>query len=361
MSQKKALQIRGLTRDLISYVRLYGTIDETFDPGELLREAAGRDVILNLKAVTRISSFGVREWVHTLDALSKRSERISLVECSPAVVAQLNMVANFAAKTRVISVQVPYYCEACAWDAGITRELDRNLRTDSASLPAVECKRCKAAMTIDDDPATYFAFQASGAIQAPDPTLVAFMKDFAAAVDRVEDAPTQPQPPPPPISSEPTVPMAQEPEVSAKPSVVQRIQALPLAIRAGAIGVLLGCAVLLVLALTRGPAPTPDAKPVTVAAAPTAAPEPAPVAAPTPTPLTSEALLARAEDHRARAQIAEALSAYTEFLERFSREPQADDALFWKAELLVQKGDKREALAQFKRLVADFPKSNFKK
>ena len=58
-----SLRIESLSKGRISYLRLYGTVDETFDPSDIIEAIEGREVILNLKAVTRFSSFGVREWV----------------------------------------------------------------------------------------------------------------------------------------------------------------------------------------------------------------------------------------------------------------------------------------------------------
>src|SRR4051812_12221822 len=156
---KAAVQIRSISKGPISFIRLYGVIDETFDTKELMNAATGRDIIMNLKAVTRLSSFGVREWVHAMEALAKKVDRVTVVECSPAFVAQLNMVGNFANHTRVVSVQVPYFCEACSWDTEVTQQLDHDLRNPETPLAAVPCKRCGAAMQMDDERESYFAFQ----------------------------------------------------------------------------------------------------------------------------------------------------------------------------------------------------------
>ena len=45
--------------------------------------------------VERISSFGIRQWVDFIGAITPRMAGIYYVECSPKVVDQFNMVANF--------------------------------------------------------------------------------------------------------------------------------------------------------------------------------------------------------------------------------------------------------------------------
>ncbi len=185
--RKSSLSIESLARGHISYVRLYGTIDETFDPTVLLEAAVGRDLLLNLKAVSRISSFGVRDWVHTLEALRQRTDRIVLVECSPAVVAQMNMVANFALGATIASVQAPYFCEKCGWDT----EVLVNLAGGEAGPqpPDTTCKRCGRPMALDDDPESYFAFRKGLPAQVVDPGLQEFLVRFANAGSAEPDQP----------------------------------------------------------------------------------------------------------------------------------------------------------------------------
>ncbi|MFC1610517.1 hypothetical protein ACFL6C_06140 [Myxococcota bacterium] len=172
----------------MTYVRLYGAIDETFVPTEVFGDVPGRDVILNLKAVTRLSSFGVRGWVNAMKELRPQVDRVSLVQCSPAVVSQLNMVSNFSGGAAVVSVQVPFYCEQCSWDTDLTMEVAPQL-ADGSKLPQVECKRCNNPMVLDDDVASYFAFTNDASVTAPDPAILSFMQDFEAAIDGASEGP----------------------------------------------------------------------------------------------------------------------------------------------------------------------------
>ncbi len=416
---KKALQIKSLSRDLISYVRLYGVIDETFDPVELLNSASGRDVILNLKALTRISSFGVREWVHAMEKLSKRTDRIALVECSPAVVAQLNMVANFAANTNVVSVQVPYYCESCSWDTEVTRELDRDLRKEFGSLPPVLCRRCKSTMILDDEAVAYFAFQAVVSGKAVDPALAAFISDFATAIDgdeKKKDSTVKR-----PAGSK--APAGERAAAGAGNvllplwvrlkrawegmSVVQRIAVSGLTI--------VVLVLLVMVAVFRGPGSSSTAGPLIsfhtylrdgrLAEAGALLEKLAPslsqndlasyralldkeraaagareteravtehrngrfaeavsagMRAQALAPLNADGLFALAESLRQVGRLNEAIPHYKDFAERYPQDARLDDAIFWRAEYLASI-DKNAAIDLYRRLVDEFPNSNFKR
>ena len=56
------IRVQTVSKGAVHYVRLYGTVDETFS-SFVGPEATGQDVIVNLKEARRFTSFGVREWV----------------------------------------------------------------------------------------------------------------------------------------------------------------------------------------------------------------------------------------------------------------------------------------------------------
>src|SRR5688572_19498543 len=149
---------------------MYGIVDESLDPNELQNEAVGKEIIINLKAITRLSSFGVREWIRSIEGLAGRVNAIYLVECSPPVVAQLNMIANFSGSAQVISVQVPYYCDHCGWDTTVTLELNQ----ETGPAQEIPCRACKHAMQMDDDPDAYLAFRSRQSPQPIDPSVASF-------------------------------------------------------------------------------------------------------------------------------------------------------------------------------------------
>ncbi len=179
MRHSASLRIESLARGRICYLRLHGTVDETFDHKELIEAIEGRDAILNLKAVKRFTSFGVREWVHFIEALKKRVDRLLFVDCSLAFVGQLNVVSNFAGNAQVVSVQVPYFCADCEWDTDQICELTDNQQPELSD--DVVCRRCGAKMAFDDDKDSYFAFLNGVKVAKPDSELLNFLKTFSEA------------------------------------------------------------------------------------------------------------------------------------------------------------------------------------
>jgi hypothetical protein len=179
MAQTNSLRVRSVNRGPICYLELSGTVDESFDPNLLLSEAKASKVILNLKQVTRLTSFGVREWTNCMRELCGRVERVFLVQCSPAIVSQLNMVANFAGTAHILSVDAPFYCELCGWETELTCNIEPGKQV---VIPEVSCEQCTANMTFDDDPASYFAFprQASQTELQLDLGVATFLRQMAS-------------------------------------------------------------------------------------------------------------------------------------------------------------------------------------
>lgn len=184
-----SLRYQSVSRGPITYIRLYGVIDESLNPAELAAEATGSEIIINLKAITRLSSFGVREWIRAVEGLGAHANKLYLVECAPPVVAQLNMIANFAGPAQVVSVQVPYYCDNCGWDTTVTFELSQPAGPQ-LQLP---CRACSHPMEMDDDPASYLAFRSGQSPLSLDPSVASFIQSFAeSAPDPNAPAPAAP-------------------------------------------------------------------------------------------------------------------------------------------------------------------------
>ena len=70
-SADASLQVEAVSRGPILYIRLRGPIDETFNIDDIINAGPGRDVLINAADVTRISSFGVRQWVNGIGRLAQ--------------------------------------------------------------------------------------------------------------------------------------------------------------------------------------------------------------------------------------------------------------------------------------------------
>lgn len=139
-------------------VSVRGSVDDRFPSDFVERVAADpAPVIIDVDAVTRISSFGVREWMRALKRLATRE--IFLVRCRPVIVAQLNSVANFAAGGQVVSFYCPYSCSTCSHSFDVLIDLRRMPDVVAKRAPPVaSCPSCGAGGAVFDDlEEVYFA------------------------------------------------------------------------------------------------------------------------------------------------------------------------------------------------------------
>jgi anti-anti-sigma regulatory factor len=157
-------------------VRLKGQITEDSALLEVLAQSQGREVIVDSSGLTRINSCGVRDWVRWVKGLEERSNHMSFIRCSPVVVAQLNMISNFAGAGNVLSIQAPFLCTECSEEKFIVLE-SRDLAASSA-LPEVSCTSCGAIMEFDEIPESYFEFAKSHSIGGAREEVVAVLNSI---------------------------------------------------------------------------------------------------------------------------------------------------------------------------------------
>jgi anti-anti-sigma regulatory factor len=140
-----------------SVVKLAGILDEHNSLAALVEKVETTKVLINLAGVERINSSGTRDWVNWISLLDKKGVQTELVACSPAIVAQLNLVKNFAGKAMVKSFQIPYRCDGCNTD-----KLHLVTIAEFGNFPPVapehNCDDCGRQMTFADETGTYFAF-----------------------------------------------------------------------------------------------------------------------------------------------------------------------------------------------------------
>ncbi len=143
-------------------IRLDGVIDEETDL-ESLAVNLRPTVRFDLERVTRINSFGVREWINMVQSLGER-HNLEFTRCSVPVVEQLNMISNFFGGGTVVSFYAPYICPNC--DGG---EVEMLLTTEEVvsnrsgmDAPPRKCPSCGGAMEFDDVEMEYFLFLECG-------------------------------------------------------------------------------------------------------------------------------------------------------------------------------------------------------
>jgi len=148
-------------------VYLEGDFIETTDFGGLERHLAGT-VDFDTAGVRYINSHGSRLWVAFLRELDT-VESYTFSRCSVAFTLHASMLEGFLGKGRIVSLMVPFYCEAC------DREEPRLLQVDALArqngdvvLPTLGCSRCGAPLSSSEIPEHFFAFlDRGGAVKSP--------------------------------------------------------------------------------------------------------------------------------------------------------------------------------------------------
>lgn len=148
-----------------SIVKLAGFIDEHNKLKTLVEQITATTAMIDLSGVERINSSGVRDWVNWIAALEANGTKPVLVRCSPAIVAQINLVKNFTGNGAVKSFLVPYRCRDCDEEKTIVVETSE-MTSPNANPPECRCIVCSRAMEVDEMPESYFAFLASPAARA---------------------------------------------------------------------------------------------------------------------------------------------------------------------------------------------------
>ena len=155
MNQKFQASVQH--RGDMSYVKLGGVIDEDNELGELVEKIPNGTAVIDLGEIERINSCGVRDWVNWLSKLDTNGTRSVLVECSPAIVAQINLVNNFTGNGVVKSFYVPYFCPECDEEKVLLVEAT-DMGPPPHEPPTCRCDECDLVMDFDDMPDSYFAF-----------------------------------------------------------------------------------------------------------------------------------------------------------------------------------------------------------
>jgi anti-anti-sigma regulatory factor len=160
----------------VACIKFVGTIDESFEGKKLGMTASADTLVLDLGGVRKISSFGIREWVDFVTAAAQKARQLILIECTPKVIDQLNMVANFAGGGRVFSFYAPFRCDYCDSEQRALLQIDRDFEAiKSLRLAERPCSSCNESMYFDEDGATFFSYLIAQDRFQLDPDVEAFL------------------------------------------------------------------------------------------------------------------------------------------------------------------------------------------
>ncbi len=135
---------------ILMHVR--GILSEKFDPSDVPIQEATQEKKLrvNLGGVTRLNSTGVREWLRFVREL--KIDTFVLEECTVPFVQQIGMIFNMAPPSSVLSIYLPFFCQACNHSVSVLAATQA--ARDVATTPD-RCPKCGGDMEFDELPEVY--------------------------------------------------------------------------------------------------------------------------------------------------------------------------------------------------------------
>jgi hypothetical protein len=137
-------------------VRMVGSIEESVN-FETLIGTPGPELHVNCKEVPRINSIGVKAWIKYFSGLQQAGVKLRLLECSTAIVEQINLISNFTCGAAVESIYVPFSCGSCRGEFIALFKVE-DLKKIGMNIPELSCPKCAGKAAFDDIPEEYFGF-----------------------------------------------------------------------------------------------------------------------------------------------------------------------------------------------------------
>lgn len=138
-------------------VKFTGNIEENVDFSAHIGNITLPKLDLVLKEIPRINSVGVKAWIKYFQSVTSKGTQVRFIECSTAIVEQINLVSNFTCGAKVESIYVPFCCQNCSTELlGLFRTDD--LRRIGYKIPDMKCAKCGGPASFDDIPEEYFGF-----------------------------------------------------------------------------------------------------------------------------------------------------------------------------------------------------------
>ena len=137
-------------------VRLSGSIEESVNFDQLIGPPPA-ELHVNCKEIPRINSVGVKAWIKYFQSAQTKHTKLKFLECSTAIVEQINLISNFTCGGEVESIFVPFSCVSCKSElVGLFKTTD--LKKMHTNLPDLKCTKCSGKAVFDDIPEEYFGF-----------------------------------------------------------------------------------------------------------------------------------------------------------------------------------------------------------
>lgn len=172
-------------------VHVVGLVDEHFVGFGAIGPTI-KALVIDVSGMTRMTSFGVRQWLKAMDAIPKTVTDLYILGCPTFFVDQLNMVLNFGGAGKVLTVVAPYTCPSCGNESGETVDvLAERATLAKGGVPEKECGRCSGRLEFDETPESYFSFVGKYAASALHPAAAQLLGSLGlyTAIDTASDKP----------------------------------------------------------------------------------------------------------------------------------------------------------------------------
>lgn len=144
------------TKGDVLVVTLSGSLEESIDFGQMIGPAPSK-MEIHCKDVSRINSVGVKAWISYFQKCHSNGIQVKFLECSTAIVEQINLISNFIAGGIVESIFLPFACSNCELELSNLFNVE-DLAKDGKAPPTMECPKCHNQAKFDDIPEEYLAF-----------------------------------------------------------------------------------------------------------------------------------------------------------------------------------------------------------
>ncbi len=137
-------------------IKLIGSVEETENFAQLIGPVS-TELEVSCKEIPRLNSIGVKAWIQYFQTCKTNGVKLRFIECSTAIVEQINLIFNFTCGGSVESLYVPFACTLCKGEfVGLFKtEMIQKLQF---KIPEMKCPKCGHPSVFDDIAEEYFAF-----------------------------------------------------------------------------------------------------------------------------------------------------------------------------------------------------------
>ncbi len=139
---------------------LAGIIDELSEFDQITNSKLSK-IVLDLKGIERITSYGVKGWITMLNSLLQKE--LVYRNCPVTFIEQMNLVPGFKGQAVVESFEVPFFCSSCNDEFAITVHTDKIEQISFLDVinANYDCEKCNNEMEFDSTK-HYFMFLKDG-------------------------------------------------------------------------------------------------------------------------------------------------------------------------------------------------------